>query len=60
MVDGTQKDWRELCVAVINETDSTKLASLVQELIHALDQGERAWRHNNPPPDASVTNPKVP
>jgi hypothetical protein len=39
MADGMQKDWRELCVAVTNETDSTKLSSLVQELIEALDHG---------------------
>ena len=40
-----QRDWRELCAAVTNETDSTKLDSLVQELIKALDEGEREWRH---------------
>jgi len=44
MADGMQKDWRELCVAVTNERDSTKLTSLVQELIEALDRGERRWR----------------
>lgn len=46
MADGTQKDWRELCVAVTNERDSTRLSSLVEELIEALDNGERSWRHN--------------
>jgi hypothetical protein len=51
MAEGTQKDWRELCVAVTNERDSTKLSSLVQELIEALD-GERSWRHPSCPPDA--------
>ncbi len=35
MPEGMQKDWRELCVAVTNESDSTKLTSLVQELIEA-------------------------
>jgi hypothetical protein len=35
MADGMQKDWRELCVAVTRESDSTKLTSLVQELIEA-------------------------
>ena len=44
MADGMQNDWRELCVAVTNERDSTKLTSLVQELIEALDRGERRWR----------------
>jgi hypothetical protein len=45
MADGMQKDWRELCVAVTNEGDPAKLNSLVQELIEALDQSERSWRH---------------
>jgi len=56
MADGRQKDWRELCIAVTNETDSTKLSSLVQELIEALDRGERNWRHSVCPPDAIETN----
>ncbi len=51
MADGMQKDWRELCVAVTNETDSTRLTSLVEELIEALDSGERRWRHPNRTPD---------
>ena len=41
MVNG-QKDWRELCIAVTNESDSTKLSSLVQELIEALDKANEA------------------
>jgi len=44
MSDGMQRDWRELCAAVTKETDPRKLSSLVQELIEALDQGERSWR----------------
>ena len=56
MADGMQKDWRELCIAVTNETDSTQLTSLVQELIEALDSGERRWRHPNPMPDAIAAN----
>ncbi len=59
MADGMRKDWRELCVAVTNETDSTKLTSLVQELIEALDQGERGWRHTNRPPDSIARNPEI-
>jgi hypothetical protein len=51
-----QKDWRELCVAVTNETDSTKLGSLVQELIEALDKGEQRWRHGNRSSEASAAN----
>jgi hypothetical protein len=56
MADGMQKDWRELCVAVTNESDSTKLSSLVRELIEALDKGGRSWRHTIPSPDAIPTN----
>ena len=59
MADGAQKDWRELCVAVTRESDSTKLSSLVQELIEALDRGERRWRHNVYPPDAIAANPNT-
>jgi hypothetical protein len=50
------KDWRELCLAVTNETDSTKLSSLVQELIEALDNRQQTWRHNIYQSDASTTN----
>lgn len=39
-----QRDWRELCAAVANETDSDKLNALIPELIRALDEGERRWR----------------
>lgn len=56
MANGMQKDWRELCLAVTNESDSTKLTSLVQELIRALDKGEQEWRHAICSPDASVMN----
>jgi hypothetical protein len=35
---------RTLCCGE-TESDSMKLSSLVQELIEALDEGERSWRH---------------
>jgi hypothetical protein len=44
MADDTKRDWRELCAAVTNENDSTKLSSLIQKLIDALEEGERSWR----------------
>jgi hypothetical protein len=47
-----KRDWRELCVAVTNESDSTKLNSLIQELIEALDEGERSWRQPIRQPEA--------
>ena len=52
----TKRDWRELCLAVLNEKDSTKLSSLVQELIEALDENERRWRHTSRSPDAIETH----
>jgi hypothetical protein len=57
MADGVQKDWRDLCVAVTNESDSTRLTALVQELIEALEKGERNWRQATRPSDAIQTNP---
>lgn len=56
MADGKEKDWRELCVAVTNETDSTKLTSLVQELIEALDTRKPSWRSSVYPPYTTATN----
>ena len=44
MAQRNQKDWRELCAAVANETDSNKLGPLVQELIKALDERDHNWR----------------
>jgi hypothetical protein len=55
MADNKDKDWRELCFAVTNEKDSTKLSSLIQELIEALDRGERSWRNVSSAPDALDT-----
>ena len=59
MADGMERDWRELCVAVTNESDSANLSSLVQELIEALDKGERSWRRTICPPDVIATNREV-
>jgi hypothetical protein len=56
MADSMQDDWRELCVAVTNESNPTKLSSLVQELIEALDQGERSWRCIPCSPKSMATN----
>jgi hypothetical protein len=52
MASGMKRDWREVCVAVTNESDSTKLSALIQELIEALDRGERSWRQPNRQPEA--------
>lgn len=49
MQDAMQKDWRELCLALTNESDSTKITSLAQELIEALDRGEQHCRPGTEP-----------
>lgn len=41
MPDSRQKDWRELCIAVTNESDSAKLSPLVEELIEALERANK-------------------
>jgi hypothetical protein len=57
MADDMKPGWRELCVAVTNETDSSKLSSLVQELIEELDRAERSWRRTLCPPMEIEKNP---
>lgn len=59
MPEGTQEEWRDLCIAVTNESDSTKLSSLVQELIEALDKRERRSRRDIPPSDSIVTKGQI-
>jgi len=59
MSESTQKDWRDLCVAVTNESDTAKLSSLVQELIEALDRRERRRCYGIPLSDSTATNKKV-
>ena len=44
MAQRNQKDWRALCTAVANETDSNKLGFLVEELIKALVERDQNWR----------------
>jgi hypothetical protein len=41
MSEHGRRHWRELCAAVSNERDSSKLSFLVQELIEALDEPQR-------------------
>ena len=43
MADCKQKDRRELCLAVTNESDSINLSSLIQELIEALASSKNEW-----------------
>ena len=50
MAEGMQTDWRDLCTAVVNETDFNKLSFLVQKLVEALDKR----RQNTHLPDRTV------
>jgi len=38
MAESIRTDWRQLCAAAAKETDSEKLAELVNQLIKALDE----------------------
>jgi hypothetical protein len=38
MAEGNSTDWRQLCAAAATETDSEKLAELVNQLVRALDE----------------------
>jgi hypothetical protein len=51
-----QRDWRELCAAVVNETDPDELSALIPELIRALDEGERSWHQPVCWPDSMPAN----
>jgi hypothetical protein len=59
MADGIQRDWRERCFAVSNETDPLELCWLVQDLIKALDKSGRSWRHPVFPSGAIPTNQRA-
>lgn len=54
MTERNQKDWRELCAAVVNETDSGKFDSLVEQLIQALDDDEQDWRPRADQPHEAI------
>jgi hypothetical protein len=37
----TNKDWRELCAEVVDETDSRKVVSLVNQILQAFDERDQ-------------------
>ncbi|HXW91187.1 MAG TPA: hypothetical protein VEK33_11630 [Terriglobales bacterium] len=41
MAESKGKDWRELCAAAAKEFDPDKLASLVHQIIEAIDETHR-------------------
>jgi hypothetical protein len=49
MVEPCGKDWRALCAAAARESDSDKLADLVQEILQAFDDRDRAAKESNRP-----------
>jgi hypothetical protein len=40
--DGIKRDWRALCVAAVEEVDSDKLVCLVDQILQAFDEHDRA------------------
>ena len=40
--------WKELCVAIMQETDPARLVTLVEQLNQALEQRETDLRHSRP------------
>jgi hypothetical protein len=42
MTEPNKRDWRELCGAVEKEKDSKEFDRLLEELILALDDGQRS------------------
>jgi hypothetical protein len=58
MADGMRRDWCELCLAARGESDphgtgfaQSAPGAVVQQLIEALDEGERSWRQITRSPD---------
>ncbi len=55
-----QKDWRELCAALVNETDPDKFDSLVERLINALDEWTKARTSLDMPHEAIQQSAAMP
>jgi len=43
-VESNANDWRQLCAAAAKEQDGTKLTSLVNQIIKALDESNPRFR----------------
>ena len=53
-----KRNWRELCLAVANETDGTKLLDLTEELITALDE-RKSTGSSHPKMDGSMVDARA-
>lgn len=51
-----RREWREICVAVVNEQDPVQLRELLEELLVALDEREASLRANGARTDDGVAN----
>jgi hypothetical protein len=49
MAHSSGKDWRELCAAASEESDSERLLSLVNQILEALDECDRELMHPRRP-----------
>ena len=50
-----RREWREICVAVVNEQDPVRLLELLEELLVALER-EARLRPNGTRTDGAVAN----
>jgi hypothetical protein len=48
MAENTEKDWRALCAAAALEPNSEKVASLVDQILEALDEHREIIRTDRP------------
>jgi predicted MarR family transcription regulator len=48
MAESTEKHWRALCAAAAQEPDSEKVASLVNQILEALDEHREIIRTDRP------------
>ena len=51
-----RREWREICVAVVNEQDPVRLLELLEGLLVALDEREARLRPNGARTDGAVAN----
>jgi len=54
MAQSSGKNWRELCAAASEESDSERLVSLVNQILEAFDESDRESMYpRRPDPAAS-------
>src|SRR5271155_3354661 len=51
----TDKDWRQLCAEVLDETDPRRMVSLVNQILEAFDERDQNVSASQTNPDEQVT-----